>query len=647
MSKILNERRRMQELAGVISESSNTLKEVATQGEIDTGIDNIKNKIKKLSRPIDARNETFQANEAMTAEVQKDITALIEAFVKNEKSNEYPMFAAQKNDPNALAEAKRNFIFNEIDNRISNFFFNSGSGSFVRMYSDPYKIQVVMEMKKVADALKIPRLSKGLQSAIDAYKRNYKPEESAIDKLRAQAGIQPKAVTSESNKSFMKELRKMVEDALNEDGSWRVITNKEGEPIGKDYEYDSTDPEYYERDDMYGGGEGRQSNKGAFTAQKSDTINYLRDELKRNDIYSKISMGSRGRYVTIPYEGYSVSVTFPFKGGQMKMQIGGKIYDSVDQVISHLTGPNFSKGSFVSQSEHEGSLKTASKEKRQQAKVRKAELEANKAAEAERAAKQAQKQKIMDAPAFKDAISKFGLDNKRYYKVIFGNIPAKKFYDTVRNIIDSLTDDELKQVKKIEMDTPKFYESKNAGNSQKITLSELKRLVMEAMNENPLGGQQSPNIAPKLNPADETKALNNAFLTANKIANDPNVLKQIQALPEDKVKMLQNLFIKYKIDPKADIDKMALTKAEDKIDDKIVSEMMSEMEDDAVMPPKQKLANALNALGSGNISAWGGLPLAIGIGATVGSVALGLAASWGATAVLMGIAKALDKTGKL
>lgn len=380
MKKIFNEMKRMQELAGVISESSNTLREVASQGEIDTGIDNIKNKIKKLSRPVDARNETFQANEAMTAEVQKDITTFIEAFVKNEKSNEYPMFAAQKNDPNALAEAKRNFIFNEIDNRISNFFFNSGSGSFVRMYSDPYKIQVVMEMKKVADALKIPRLSKGLQSAIDAYKRGYKPEESAIDKIRAQAGIQPKAVTSES---------------------------------------------------------------------------------------------------------------------------------------------------------------------------------------------------------------------------------------------------------------------------KKISIKELKKLVMEVMNENPLGGQQTSNVAPKLNPADETKALNNAFLTANKIANDPNVLKQIKALPEDKVKMLQNLFIKYKIDPKADIDKVALTKAEDKIDDKIISEMMSEMEDDAVMPPKQKLANVLNALGSGNIAAWGGLPLAIGIGATVGSVALGLAASWGATAVLMGIAKALDKTGKL
>jgi hypothetical protein len=640
MKKIFNEMKRMQELAGVISESSNTLREVASQGEIDTGIDNIKNKIKKLSRPIDARNETFQANEAMTAEVQKDITAFIEAFVKNEKSNEYPMFAAQKNDPNALAEAKRNFIFNEIDNRISNFFFNSGSGSFVRMYSDPYKIQVVMEMKKVADALKIPRLSKGLQSAIDAYKRGYKPEESAIDKIRAQAGIQPKAVTSESNKSFMKELRKMVEDALNEDGSWRVITNKEGEPIGKDYEYDSSDPEYYERDDMYGGGEGRQSNRGAFTAQKSDTINYLRDELKRNDIYSKIGMGSRGRYVFIPYGYQGISVIFPFKGGQMKMQIGGKTYDNVDQVLQYVLGPDFSKENFKSQSEHEGSLKTASKEKRQQAKI-------NKAAEVERAAKQAERDKIMNIPAIKDAISKFGLGSQRNYKVIFGNVPAKKMYDSIGGIIDTLTTDELKQVRKIEVDVPKFYESKSPNGNQKITLSELKRLVMEAMNENPLGGQQSPNVAPKLNPADETKALNNAFLTANKIANDPNVLKQIQALPEDKVKMLQNLFIKYKIDPKADIDKVALTKAEDKIGDKIVSEMMSEMEDDAVMPPKQKLANVLNALGSGNIAAWGGLPLAIGIGATVGSVALGLAASWGATAVLMGIAKALDKTGKL
>jgi phosphotransferase system IIB component len=161
-------------------------------------------------------------------------------------------------------------------------------------------------------------------------------------------------------------------------------------------------------------------------------------------------MGSRGRYVLIPYEGQSITVSFPFKGGQMKMQVDGKTYDSVDQVIGYLTGPNFIKSAFMSQSGHEGSLKTASKERKQQAKV-------NKAAQAEKALKDAKIQKIMDTPAVKDAISKFGLHNKRQYKVIFGNIPAKKMYDTVDGIINTLTDDELRQMRKIEVDTPKFY----------------------------------------------------------------------------------------------------------------------------------------------------------------------------------------------
>lgn len=198
--KILNEIRRMQELAGIISESIVTLnEEMASSNDLAFKIDDVMKKVKKMSLTNDGGN-SFYKNEAMTSEVQKDIQALMEEFIKSEKTSAWPVFQQQASDPKALEDAKRQMVHNEVDNRISNFFFNSGSGSFVRAFGNPYKIQVVQEMKKVADALKLARLSKGLQGAIDAYKRDYKPEESAIDKIRAQAGIQPKNVTSEGRK---------------------------------------------------------------------------------------------------------------------------------------------------------------------------------------------------------------------------------------------------------------------------------------------------------------------------------------------------------------------------------------------------------------------------------------------------------------
>lgn len=192
--------------------------DINTESDIVNRLEAVKADIKKMSRPMDARNEMFQADPAMAPKVQKEIEAIMNEFMNSPKTSEWQFFEKYKSNPEELAKFKREYVFNEIDNRISNFFFNSGSGSFVRMFANPYKIQVVQEMKKVADALKLARLSRGLQGAIDAYKRDYKPEESAIDKLRAQAGIQPKNVTSESKskKISMTELKKMVEDAVNE-----------------------------------------------------------------------------------------------------------------------------------------------------------------------------------------------------------------------------------------------------------------------------------------------------------------------------------------------------------------------------------------------------------------------------------------------
>lgn len=76
-------------------------------------------------------------------------------------------------------------------------------------------------------------------------------------------------------------------------------------------------------------------------------------------------------------------------------------------------------------------------------------------------------------------------------------------------------------------------------------------------------------------------------------------------------------------------------------------EPVSELgEDDGQIDPvkkfKNKVADVLHSVGAGNVAAWGGVPAAIAIGATIGSVATGFAISWGATAVLMGLAKAMN-----
>lgn len=87
----------------------------------------------------------------------------------------------------------------------------------------------------------------------------------------------------------------------------------------------------------------------------------------------------------------------------------------------------------------------------------------------------------------------------------------------------------------------------------------------------------------------------------------------------------------------------------DKIEEK-VSENPIEVEMDEAEKQddkQQKIANTLNAIGASNIAAWAGVPSAIAIGLGVGSVATGFAISWGVTALLMGLAKALDRSGKL
>lgn len=237
--------------------------------------------------------------------------------------------------------------------------------------------------------------------------------------------------------------------ALLKEGSWKTITNDEGEPIGRDYIYGPEDPEYYETDDDY---DGPTRRSGSYTGEKSDVINSIRDILKRNDIYSKISMssGKSGRYISIPYNNGIIAIRFTFKKGQgMKIEVGSRLFDDAYDVVDYIL-KNSDKSMFKSQSEHEASLKTGAKERKIQA-VKDKEV---KKAEQERLEKI---EKAKRLPAFANAINQYGLYNEKEFKILFGNTPSKTILTTIQDIIDTMPYDELKRVVKITMNVPKPF----------------------------------------------------------------------------------------------------------------------------------------------------------------------------------------------
>jgi uncharacterized membrane protein len=71
-------------------------------------------------------------------------------------------------------------------------------------------------------------------------------------------------------------------------------------------------------------------------------------------------------------------------------------------------------------------------------------------------------------------------------------------------------------------------------------------------------------------------------------------------------------------------------------------DMGENMHNDPKKQIKHKVANILHSVGAGNIAAWGGVPAAMVIGSMTG-MPIGFAVSWGATAVLMAIAKKLNQ----
>ena len=142
---------------------------------------------------------------------------------------------------------------------------------------------------------------------------------------------------------------------------------------------------------------------------------------------------------------------------------------------------------------------------------------------------------------------------------------------------------------------------------------------------------------------------NDLSTKVEKVINHPKVemkLEDIYSNLDDDAKMeLQNVLDNLGIDENSSADEVH-SKIESTIEDNDGGEMLENEN------PRHKVVKILHGIGAANIAAFGGIPAAIAIGAalsgTVGSpMAAGFAISWGATGLLMGLARLLAGDDKI
>jgi hypothetical protein len=152
----------------------------------------------------------------------------------------------------------------------------------------------------------------------------------------------------------------------------------------------------------------------------------------------------------------------------------------------------------------------------------------------------------------------------------------------------------------------------------------IKRVVMEQNNESKLA------------------------IKAERLLHSPKVEMKIEDvfsnLSDEDKEELSNILNQLGIDENSSIEEVY------KVIQNSVSnyEDQGEMTEEKEMSPKKKAAEIFNSIGAGNLGNWGGLPTALIIGgALVGTVSspmlTGLAVSWGASTLLLGLAKLLSK----
>ena len=160
----------------------------------------------------------------------------------------------------------------------------------------------------------------------------------------------------------------------------------------------------------------------------------------------------------------------------------------------------------------------------------------------------------------------------------------------------------------------------------KLTERDLSRIVKRVIREQ----EEEQEIASKVEKILEKPSVEMKIedVYSNMSDSDKDMLKDV----------LNNLGINANSSPK---------EVHDKIENKVGTEVGGEMSEEDETP-RNKAARILHNIGAGNIAAWGGVPAAIAIGGllagTVGApMVAGFAISWGATALLMGLAKLLEE----
>ena len=126
---------------------------------LDFGFEKMKPIIKGLAASHSARGDSWAENPVKVKEFVDAFNKLVNDFLASDKQ-----YRGVPTDP----EEKKEYAINQIDQRIYGFMFNSGSGSFVRLYNDPYKTIVVKSLEKLTKQLGLTysneRLNKFLNS---------------------------------------------------------------------------------------------------------------------------------------------------------------------------------------------------------------------------------------------------------------------------------------------------------------------------------------------------------------------------------------------------------------------------------------------------------------------------------------------------
>ena len=169
------------------------------------------------------------------------------------------------------------------------------------------------------------------------------------------------------------------------------------------------------------------------------------------------------------------------------------------------------------------------------------------------------------------------------------------------------------------------------------------RKPLNENNEIIIGDKPTGEVAEDIPMGQEEVEATPADKVEDIVNNDPGFQDKIDAiigaLSDEDMAQLQSALAANGIDANSSADDIHAVIEQPQEGEQEIGENMGH---DPKKQVKHKVANILHSVGAGNIAAWGGVPAAIVIGSMTG-MPLGFAISWGATAVLMAVAKKLNQ----